>query len=326
MLLVKITLPTKLKAKLQKSNNHLQVNAPWIAAKRATASTLDTRQLRSIGIIDGPDESCNPSLRRSRRQEIRNHGEGNFSVGHSRIGGRYQVSAGCIPSSDTWGVEEELRVRTEKDGQSGGMGSRATFGTAKNDQMWDKALSEEANSRGEPMDLYIDSLHSFQKARGVIALHQSAYKVELAKLQFNNNTQANVPFPDKPLPAGQQCQKRHAMLEGMQLSQSEQLAFNEAIQIHRKQWPTIAKAVGTSLNRCLIHYYSTYKAGKGRRAYLKRKKLWEQSDECEVCRDGGDLVCCDGCISAYHLGCIEPPLKEIPVGQWFCSKCEKKGK
>lgn len=91
---------------------------------------------------------------------------------------------------------------------------------------------------------------------------------------------------------------------------------------HRKQWPKIAKVVGTSLNRCLINYYSTYKAGEGRVNYLQRKSLWEQSDECEVCGDGGDLICCDGCINAYHLQCVG--LNEIPVGDFYCSTCLRK--
>ena len=52
--------------------------------------------------------------------------------------------------------------------------------------------------------------------------------------------------------------------------------------VPREQWSKIARAVGTSVNRCLVHYYSAYKAGGGREGYLRRKKQWEQSDECEV--------------------------------------------
>ncbi|KAL7535103.1 hypothetical protein ACHAXR_006267 [Thalassiosira sp. AJA248-18] len=321
-LLVKITLPTKLKSKMKGSRRHIKVYAPWVTAKRAAANTLTTRQLRSIG-IDG-HEGCNANLRRSRRQQIRNHGEGNFSVGHSRIGERYQVADVSIPSSDTW-KKGRLARKEKAAGGGGGMEKESKDAVvAKNDQIWDVTLAEEARTRGEPVDQYIESLHAFQKARGVMTLHQSSYKLALAKERFNNQTGADVPFPDKPEPPGEPCKKPHAMLEGMPLSQDEQDAFNEAIKQNRKQWPKIAKAVGTSLNRCLIHYYSTYKAGDGRGHYLQRKKQWEQSDECEVCNDGGDLLCCDGCINAYHVGCIKPPLKEIPVGQWFCGECEKK--
>ncbi len=155
-----------------------------------------------------------------------------------------------------------------------------------------------------------------------MTLHQNEYKVSLAERQFNDQTESSIPFPDKPEPAGQPCAKEHAMLEGTPFSRQEVMAFNAAIQQNRKQWPTIAKAVGTSVNRCLIHYYSNYKSGEGRGNYLDRKKQWEQSDECEVCGDGGDLICCDGCINAYHMECLA--MKEVPVGLWFCPDCEKK--
>ena len=85
-------------------------------------------------------------------------------------------------------------------------------------------------------------------------MHQSAYEVASAERRFNGETASSAPFPDKPEPAGRPCKKPHAMLEGKPLSRRERAAFNEAIREHRKQWPVIAKAVGTSTNRCLVHY------------------------------------------------------------------------
>ena len=47
----------------------------------------------------------------------------------------------------------------------------------------------------------------------------------------------------------------------------------------------------------------------------------EHTDYCFVCKDGGELLCCDKCPLAYHLECAFPPLKKIPVGEWLCQKC-----
>ncbi|XP_012586625.1 PREDICTED: autoimmune regulator [Condylura cristata] len=47
----------------------------------------------------------------------------------------------------------------------------------------------------------------------------------------------------------------------------------------------------------------------------------KNEDECAVCRDGGELICCDGCPRAFHLGCLRPPLRGVPSGTWRCSGC-----
>nr|XP_020451277.1 autoimmune regulator [Monopterus albus] len=44
-------------------------------------------------------------------------------------------------------------------------------------------------------------------------------------------------------------------------------------------------------------------------------------DECAVCKDGGELICCDGCPQAFHLTCLNPPLTSIPSGPWQCEGC-----
>ncbi|KAG8135824.1 hypothetical protein E2320_008806, partial [Naja naja] len=48
---------------------------------------------------------------------------------------------------------------------------------------------------------------------------------------------------------------------------------------------------------------------------------YKNDDECAICRDGGELICCDGCPKAFHLGCLIPPLTEIPSGTWRCGSC-----
>ncbi|KAG8434244.1 hypothetical protein GDO86_012570 [Hymenochirus boettgeri] len=54
--------------------------------------------------------------------------------------------------------------------------------------------------------------------------------------------------------------------------------------------------------------------------------LEEEEDDdhmefCRVCKDGGELLCCDTCPSSYHLHCLNPPLPEIPNGEWLCPRC-----
>ena len=203
-LLVKVTLP-----KIKKSNTYIKVFAPWVAFTRAVAHTLTTRQLNSIGI--NGQGGINANLRRSRRQQIRNHGEGNFSVGHSRIGERYQVTA--IPSPDTW---EKLQVKRKESVVVTDDGAAVV---KMNDQIWDKALAEEAQQGGAPLDEFMDSLHTYQKARGIMALHESSYKVDDAERKFNKETtNMDIPYPDKPPGSGQpSSQKPHALLEGTPL-------------------------------------------------------------------------------------------------------------
>jgi hypothetical protein len=50
---------------------------------------------------------------------------------------------------------------------------------------------------------------------------------------------------------------------------------------------------------------------------------------CRVCispaREASMLIC-DGCQAGWHKGCLDPPLKRVPRGNWFCPECVRKGK
>ncbi|NXC76555.1 PHRF1 protein, partial [Anhinga anhinga] len=49
---------------------------------------------------------------------------------------------------------------------------------------------------------------------------------------------------------------------------------------------------------------------------------------CEVCgrSDREDrLLLCDGCDAGYHMECLNPPLSEVPVDEWFCPACAPVG-
>ncbi|KAK4311657.1 hypothetical protein Pmani_016856 [Petrolisthes manimaculis] len=52
----------------------------------------------------------------------------------------------------------------------------------------------------------------------------------------------------------------------------------------------------------------------------------EHMEYCKVCKvgkeqDGGELLCCDSCVNAYHTYCLSPPIYEVPDGEWTCQRC-----
>ncbi|KAK4340968.1 hypothetical protein RND71_039469 [Anisodus tanguticus] len=49
---------------------------------------------------------------------------------------------------------------------------------------------------------------------------------------------------------------------------------------------------------------------------------------CRCCgekADGRDSLACDSCEEIYHVSCVEPTVKEIPLRSWYCAKCTAKG-
>ncbi|XP_058424141.1 PHD finger protein 21B isoform X2 [Diceros bicornis minor] len=47
-------------------------------------------------------------------------------------------------------------------------------------------------------------------------------------------------------------------------------------------------------------------------------------EHCATCRRGANLQPCGTCPGAYHLSCLDPPLKTTPKGVWVCPKCQQK--
>ncbi|NXD15323.1 PF21B protein, partial [Nothocercus nigrocapillus] len=47
-------------------------------------------------------------------------------------------------------------------------------------------------------------------------------------------------------------------------------------------------------------------------------------EQCAACKRGANLQPCGACPRAYHLACLEPPLKSVPKGLWLCPKCQQK--
>ncbi|KAL3419138.1 phd-finger domain-containing protein [Phlyctema vagabunda] len=48
----------------------------------------------------------------------------------------------------------------------------------------------------------------------------------------------------------------------------------------------------------------------------------EHDDFCSACGGNGELVCCDGCLRAFHYKCVDPPMIEEALPEdWFCFDC-----
>ncbi|XP_010557371.1 PREDICTED: uncharacterized protein LOC104826393 isoform X2 [Tarenaya hassleriana] len=47
--------------------------------------------------------------------------------------------------------------------------------------------------------------------------------------------------------------------------------------------------------------------------------IQENDDLCSICKDGGDLLCCDTCPRSFHTVCAS--LSSLPTGKWSCKWC-----
>jgi hypothetical protein len=51
----------------------------------------------------------------------------------------------------------------------------------------------------------------------------------------------------------------------------------------------------------------------------------EELEECRICgncpSEGENMLECDTCLGGFHMGCLDPPLMEVPEGDWYCPKC-----
>ncbi|KAK9824700.1 hypothetical protein WJX72_012482 [[Myrmecia] bisecta] len=44
---------------------------------------------------------------------------------------------------------------------------------------------------------------------------------------------------------------------------------------------------------------------------------------CWANEDPHRILLCDGCDAGYHIYCLDPPLGEIPAGEWYCPACAR---
>lgn len=137
------------------------------------------------------------------------------------------------------------------------------------------------------------------------ALHKADYNPDIAKTLFirmhQESPNASVKFSGN--------------------TEKEFLAHCRGNVIGRnKNFRKSSQLLNARLEAVLVNYYNW--KSESRSGYLGMKRARRiESDECAVCHDGGSLIVCDRCHVPYHLECLVPPLKEVPKGDWMCSRC-----
>jgi len=105
--------------------------------------------------------------------------------------------------------------------------------------------------------------------------------------------------------------------------------FHQATIESKKQMKGIASKLSKPKEFCLWYYYSNYKPNKELYNPLKKMmsevKEQENSDECAICEEGGELICCETCPQSYHLACMGLTASDVEhVEKWSCPTCVRR--
>lgn len=173
---------------------------------------------------------------------------------------------------------------------------------------WDPRQAAESEFRGEDIEGFLSKSKSLNgRILRMEALIKGKYNVKLATDIFNF---LHASKPSSWLDYG--------------YTEAFTKAFSSDTFIKTKSVKYISRELNCSTEIALINYYrwkksNPYNPDSYLRSKLERNK---ESEVCELCDNGGELIVCDYCNNAYHCECLTPPLTNIPNGEWFCPRCE----
>ncbi|XP_058529152.1 PHD finger protein 21B isoform X1 [Ochotona princeps] len=129
-------------------------------------------------------------------------------------------------------------------------------------------------------------------------------------------------------PPSQEDPEKIAFMVALGLVTTEHLEEIQSKRQERKRRstanPTYSGLLETERKRLASNYLSPLFLT----ARANEEPCWKSDitheERCAACKRGSDLQPCGACPCAYHLSCLDPPLRTAPKGVWLCPKCQQK--